>query len=213
MMPAYSTSDQRTYSSTTKGAGTGMPGEARSLPGHPVEPGSAHALLLPIHAVGLQPPPQRRATDAQPARRFSQLAVRRLQRVENGAPLLIRERHTAIARHDEHRVADIVALDLERHHPRADLGRMLTHLLGTDVTVAHGREDLPGRGVGIQQPAVAVEHRDALAERLQDCPPNRAWETGRGRAHRSFRKQYACYMPPPRECCSRGLRSPCGKTT
>src|SRR5207302_1023292 len=144
------------YSSTTKGAGAGMPGEARSLLGHPVEPGSAYAVLLPIHAVGLQPPPQRGATDAQPARRFSQLAVRRLQCVENGAPLLISERHTTVARRDEHRIADIVALDLERHDPRADLGRVLTHLLGTHFTVADRREHPPGRGVGILQPAVTV---------------------------------------------------------
>ena len=90
--------------------------------------------------------------------------MRRLQRVENGAPLLIRERHTAVARRDEHRVADVVALDLERHHTRAELGRLLTYLLGPHLTIAHCGKDLPGSGVGILQPAVAIEHRDALAE-------------------------------------------------
>src|SRR5260370_10292037 len=152
-MPADSTPAQRAYSSTTKGAGAGMPGEARSLPVHAVEPGSADAVLLPVDAVRLQPPPQRGATDAQPARCFSQLAVRRLQRVENGAPLLIREGHTTIERREEHRVADIGAIDLERHHARTELGRLLTHLLGTYGTVTQGREDLPRRGVGVMQPA------------------------------------------------------------
>src|SRR5258708_13998212 len=105
-----------------------MPGEARSLPVHAVEPGSAHGVLLPVDAVRLQPPPQRGATDAQPARGFSQLAVRRLQRVENGAPLLIRERHTTIERRDEHPVAHLLAPHLHRPPPPAPPGRTLTPL-------------------------------------------------------------------------------------
>src|SRR5258708_38929536 len=103
-----------------------MPGEARSLPVHAVEPGSAHAVLLPVDAVRLQPAPQRGATDAQPARCFSQLAVRRLQRVENGAPLLIRERHTTIERRVQCPVSDTGPTALEAHHARSALPRLLT---------------------------------------------------------------------------------------
>src|SRR5260370_5942453 len=195
-MPADSTPAQRAYSSTTKGAGAGTPGKARSLPGHAVEHGSAQAVLLPVDAVRLQPPPQRGRTDAQPARGFSQLAVRRLQRVENGAPLLIRERHTTIERRDAHRVADIVAIDLERHHARADLGRMLTHLLGTHVTVTKGREDLPSSRVGVMQLALAIEDRHTLTNRVEDNAPNRAGETGRRRAHSAFRQEtHRLYAP------------------
>src|SRR5258708_30414348 len=94
-----------------------MPGEARSLPVHAVEPGSAHAVLLPVDAVRLQPTPQRGATDAQPARGFSQLAVRRLQRVDNGAPLLIPESHTTIDRRDRPRTPGIRANQLGEHAP------------------------------------------------------------------------------------------------
>src|SRR6266480_1696243 len=75
MIPAKSTSDQRTYSSMTtvaaRGRGGASPGEARSLRR------GAEA----VHPVRLEAPPQRRAADPQAPRRFRQLAACVLQGV------------------------------------------------------------------------------------------------------------------------------------
>src|SRR6266702_770439 len=81
MMPAKSTSDQRTYSSMMKGPGV-MPGEGRMLPS------SAEA----VQAVGLEPAPQRRAADAEPARRLRELAACVLQRLDDRLPLAVGQR-------------------------------------------------------------------------------------------------------------------------
>src|SRR5438094_4552712 len=79
MMPAKSTSDQRTYSSMTYGAG--MPRQAR-----PLLRGAKVA-----HAVRAEPPPQRRATDPQPAGRFGETAARGLQGLEDRLALPVGE--------------------------------------------------------------------------------------------------------------------------
>src|SRR6266487_286594 len=83
MMPAKSTSDQRTYSSTTYGAG--MPRQARRL-----LRGAKVA-----DAVDAQPPPQRGAADPQAPSRFGQPAARRLQRFEDRPALAVGERADA----------------------------------------------------------------------------------------------------------------------
>src|SRR2546425_12582504 len=80
MMPAKSTSAQGTSSSTTYGAG--MPRQARGL-----LRGAKVA-----HAVGAQPPPQRRAADPQPAGCFGETAARRLQGLEYRLALAVGER-------------------------------------------------------------------------------------------------------------------------
>src|SRR6059036_1398983 len=80
MMPAKSTSDQRTYSSIRNGPGV-MPGEGRTLPG------GAKA----VQAVGLEAAPQRGAADAKPARRLGQFAARVLERLGDRLALAVGE--------------------------------------------------------------------------------------------------------------------------
>src|SRR6266540_1957723 len=81
MMPAKSTSDQRTYSSIRNGPGV-MPGEGRMLPG------GAKA----VQAVRLEAAPQRGAADAEPARRLGELTARVLQCLDDRLPLPVGQR-------------------------------------------------------------------------------------------------------------------------
>src|SRR5690242_3802270 len=98
MIPAKSTSDQRTYSSMTKGAG--MPRKVEVPRGRrksaaPAPASRRAGLPVPVvflaHAVGLQAAPQRGTADAQPPRRFGQFPVRGLERVQNRLPLALGE--------------------------------------------------------------------------------------------------------------------------
>src|SRR3989442_2405749 len=103
MMPAKSTSDQRTYSSMVYGltairSPRGVcSGEARRRAGEP--PGRAGrpllaraASVLRAQPVRLQPAPQRGPADAQPPGGFGEFAARPLQRVHDRLALSLRER-------------------------------------------------------------------------------------------------------------------------
>src|SRR5881396_199056 len=121
MMPAKSTSDQRTYSSMTNGCGAVLggpsPGEARSL-GRGAEA---------VHPVGLEASPQRRAADAESSRSFRELATRVLQRVGDGLALAFGERKST-SRGEDRCFAETLRAILEGSESRAETLQSVSHI-------------------------------------------------------------------------------------
>src|SRR6266699_3218631 len=156
MMPAKSTSDQRTYSSMTNGCGERSggpsPGEARTLGG------GAKA----VHPVGFEASPQRRATDAEPPRGFRELAARVLQRVGNRRALPFGERECT-SRWKDRCLSEILRAVLEGREPCAEILQSIAHI-AVPLAVDH----TPGRRVGIQQAALLIEDDDAFIDRIDD---------------------------------------------
>src|SRR5881396_255814 len=141
MMPAKSTSDQRTYSSMTNGCGAVLggpsPGEARSL-GRGAEA---------VHPVGLEASPQRCAADAEAPRGFRELAARILQRVGNRLALAFGERECTGRRKDRG-LAKTLRTVFQGGEPGAEALQSIAHIAVLSV-------DHPsGRRVGIQQAAL-----------------------------------------------------------
>src|SRR6266480_5840110 len=153
MMPAKSTSDQRTYSSTTYGAG--MPRQARRL-----LRGAKVA-----HAVGAQSPPQRGATDAQPAGGFGQLAACRLQGVENRLALAIGERAAAVrrgARGQDQRLAELHRSVPQAGGTAAEGDELLARVIGPAGQLLDPFHGTAGRLIDVHQTSERIEHDDAV---------------------------------------------------
>src|SRR6266571_1786432 len=151
MMPAKSTSDQRTYSSMMKGPGV-MPGEGRMLPS------SAEA----VQAVGLEPAPQRRAADAEPARRLRELAACVLQRLDDRLPLAVGQRLRPGG--EDRRLADRLRAALQGGEPGT---KGLQPVADIPVLAI---DDAARRGVGEEHSTLRVEHHDAFADRIDHGP-------------------------------------------
>src|SRR6266508_2710003 len=139
MMPAKSTSDQRTYSSMRNGPGV-MPGEARTLRG------GAKA----VQSVRLEPPPQCRAADPEAPGRFGQLALGILQRVEDRQALPVGER-LGPGRAEDRRFAQGLRAAPQRGEAGAQILEPVAHVAVLAV------DDAPGRRVGVQDAPLGVE--------------------------------------------------------
>src|SRR6266511_3219321 len=157
MMPAKSTSDQRTYSSMMNGPGPGggcvMPGEARALRG------GAKA----FQSVGLQAPPQRGAADAEAAGRFGQLPFGVLQRLEDRQALPVCQRLRAGGGEDG-RLAEGLGAALQRREAGAEILEPIAHVAVLPV------HDASRRGIGVEHAPLGVEYHDPLADRIDDGP-------------------------------------------
>src|SRR6266540_2411195 len=171
MMPAKSTSDQRTYSWMTYGV-AGIASRARperearrpetTSPGCRARLDARGRSPLPLgaQAVRAQPPPQRRATDPEPARGLCQATLRQLERLHDGSALALGQRRHAIPVRQEDRLAQLGG----RASPLKD-------------GAAELREHVLGAVVGVEHAAVRVQDDDPLPERLDD----RLTEGGEGK--------------------------------
>src|SRR5713226_7569389 len=144
MMPAKSTSDQRTYSSMMNGVAgiasrivgaerearrreTATPGSRRALGAHG---GALSRPLAGPQPVGPQPAPQRGAADPESACRLGQLALRDLERIEDRLALLLRERPGLVATRQEHHLPELRRALLQRARPAAQRHQALAQLIG-----------------------------------------------------------------------------------
>src|SRR5690349_10601448 len=112
MIPAKSTSDQRTYSSmicgwaamrSPRGCGSG---EARRRAPEPLDARrGADAPVAGAQPVRLEAPPQRGPADAEPPGRLGEPAARASQRVDDGLALSLRQCARLLGLRQEYRLA------------------------------------------------------------------------------------------------------------
>src|SRR3990172_315208 len=167
MMPAKSTSDQRTYSSMMKGLGGGMPREARRLPGR----------AKAVQAVRLEAAPQGGAADAEAARRLGELAAGVLERIEDRLAFPVGQ-GLRTGREDR-RFAKRLRAALQRGKAGAEALEAVPDIAILAVDNAAG-----GRG-GEEDPGLGVEHHDAFADRI-DHGPGEGGECGGRRGGGGF---------------------------
>src|SRR5439155_1136609 len=134
MMPAKSTSDHRTYSSMIYGvagiASRPVEPEREARVGKTPTPGSAGrrsgarggaSASVPVvaQAVGAQPAPQRRATDAKAPRGLGELPLRHCEALQHGQPLALPQRGAMLAVPQEHHFTELQRALLPRPLPSA----------------------------------------------------------------------------------------------
>src|SRR6266498_836274 len=189
MMPAKSTSDQRTYSWMTYGV-AGIASRARperearrpetTSPGCRARLDARGRSPLPLgaQAVRAQPPPQRRATDPEPARGLCQATLRQLERLHDGSALALGQRRHAIPVRQEDRLAQLGGAVFQRAGAPAEREQPLAQRSAAqERRIAELREHVLGAVVGVEHAAVRVQDDDPLPERLDD----RLTEGGEGK--------------------------------
>src|SRR6266568_712589 len=161
MMPAKSTSDQRTYSSMTNGCG--------AVAGEGIPRRGAEA----FHPVGLETSPERRATDTEPPRGFRELAARVLQGRGDGLTLSLGEcQWTSLWK--DRGFTEILRAILQGSEPGAERLQSVADIAAAVLPI----DDPPGRRIGVKQATLLIEDDDPLADRIDDRPHERGERGG-----------------------------------
>src|SRR6266576_202024 len=182
MMPAKSTSDHRTYSSMIYGvagiASRPVEPEREARVGKTPTPGSAGrrsgarggaSASVPVvaQAVGAQPAPQRRATDAEAPRGLGELALRHCEGVQDSLSLALRQRGAMLAVRQKHDFTELDRALLQRPRASAERDEPVTQVLtAVRHAIAEGIDRAARTLVCVQHPAVRVEHDHAFIERF-----------------------------------------------
>src|SRR6266849_5190209 len=131
--------------------GSPSPGEARRLRR------GAEA----VHPVGLEPSPERRATDPEPARSLRELAAGVLKRRGDGLALALSESEWSSLRKDR-RFAEILRAVFQEREPGTETLQSVAHVTVLSV------DDAPRAGVRVEQAAWLIEDHDTLGNRIDD---------------------------------------------
>src|SRR5205823_12263703 len=127
-----------------------------------------HVASLPVGSqpVGAQPAPQGGTADPEPTSGLGQLAVRDLERVEDGLPLALGQPAAVIALRQEHRLAELYGALLQGARAAAECHEPLAQVIAvTGGAISEPFDHATGPLVRVQHPTVRVEHRDPLTER------------------------------------------------